>query len=100
MFEYHVDIVAFAGDVPDRLAELARLFRPRIVFWCADPGHRAPAVEILAVDDALRTERQHELTFGFIRNNTDRVGSGYRAQLHGERAQTAARAPHQHVVTR
>ena len=28
MFEHHIDVIAFAGDVPDRLAELASFLDP------------------------------------------------------------------------
>src|SRR5262249_61754108 len=52
MLEYDVD-VALAGDVPDRLAEFARLFHPAVVFGGADLRHRAPAGEVRAVDPAL-----------------------------------------------
>src|SRR4029079_11441630 len=53
MLEHNVD-VALAGDVPDRLAELPRLLDPVGVFGRADLRHGAPALELLAVDDAAR----------------------------------------------
>src|SRR6185312_9146013 len=52
MLEDDVD-VALSGDLPDRLAEAARLFGPGIVFVRADLRHLTPAIEILAVDESL-----------------------------------------------
>src|ERR1700692_78581 len=51
MLEHDVDVF-LAGDVPDRLAEAARLLDPGIVFRSADLGHLAPALDLTAVDDA------------------------------------------------
>src|ERR1700754_1393694 len=99
MLEHHVDVVALAGDVPDRLAEFARFLGPVVIFGRADLGHRAPAFEVLAVDDALGAERQHEVALAFVTDDADRIGARHGAELHGKGAETARRAPHQHVVT-
>jgi len=46
--EHDVDVV-LAGDVPDRLAELAGFLDPGVVFRRADLGHLTPTGKILAV---------------------------------------------------
>src|SRR5215472_3202548 len=97
MFEHDID-VAFAGDIPDRLAEATRLFHPGVVFRRADLGHRAPAFEFAAIDDALGAEIEHVLHFGRIGHDADGVGTGSRDKLNAEHAKPAGRAPHQHVV--
>jgi hypothetical protein len=84
MLEHDVDVVALAGDVPDRLAELARFLCPGVVFGRADLGHLAPAVEVLAVDDALGAERHDEVALGIVGDDADGVGAGHRAELHAE----------------
>src|SRR6476659_711788 len=48
MLEHDVDVV-LAGDVPDRLAELACFLDPGVVFRRADLGHLTPTGKILAV---------------------------------------------------
>src|SRR5262249_44167426 len=55
MLEHDVD-VALARDVPDRLAEAARLLDPGVVIGRADLRHRAPAFELAAVDHTLGAE--------------------------------------------
>ena len=97
MLEHDVDI-ALAGDVPDRLAELARFLDPQIVFRRADLGHRAPAIEILAVDHALGAELHDVVALGLIRHHADRVGARGGGKLHAEHAEPTRRTPHQHVV--
>ena len=62
MLEHDVD-VALAGDVPDRLAELARFLGPVVVFGRVHLRHLAPALEVLAVDDALGAEIEHVVGF-------------------------------------
>ena len=57
-----------------------------------------PAVEILAVDDALGAEREHVVALGFIGNDADRIGAGGRAELHAENAEPAGSAPDEHIV--
>src|SRR5882757_138253 len=52
MFEDRVDILLL-GDVPDRLAELAGLGHEGAVLGRIDLRQRAPAIVVLAVDDAL-----------------------------------------------
>src|SRR5580692_10238018 len=83
MFEHDID-VALAGDVPDRLAEAPRLFHPGVVFGSADLGHRAPAFEIVAVDDTLGAEIHDILDLRLIGHDTDGIGAGRRDELHAE----------------
>src|SRR5579871_51353 len=98
MLEYHVDIVALAGDIPDRFAELAGFLEPAVVFGRADFRHLAPAVELFAVDHAFGAKREDEFAFAFVGNHADRVRARHRAELNGERAKAAARAPDENVV--
>src|ERR1043166_6187374 len=88
MLEHDVD-VALAGDVPDRLAELARLLHPRVVFGRANLGQLAPAVEILAVDHALGAELHDVIALGGVGHDADRVGAGRSGELHAEHAEPA-----------
>ena len=97
MLEDGVD-VALAGNVPDRLSELARLGHVDRVFGRVDLRQLAPAVEVLAVDHALGAERHHIIALRLVRDDADRVGAGRGAELHAEHAQTARGAPDQHVV--
>src|SRR4029077_60142 len=66
MLEHDID-VALAGNVPDRLAEAARLLHPGLVFGRADFRHRAPALELAAIDHAFSAEVHDVLDFGLIR---------------------------------
>src|SRR6185437_725216 len=51
MLEDEIDVVALAGDIPDRLAELAALLHVlRIGRGVVDVGELTPAIELLAVD--------------------------------------------------
>src|SRR4051794_24280478 len=97
MLEYRVDVL-LAGNVPDRLAELARFLRPLRIFRRVDRRHLAPTLEVLAVDDAARAERHHVIALGFVRDDADRIGASGRAKLHAEDAEAAGGAPDQHVV--
>src|SRR3979490_882287 len=99
MLEHDVD-VALAGDVPDRLAELARLLDPGVVFRRVHRGHLAPAGEILANDDALGAELHHIVALGLVRDDADRIRARGRRELHAEHPEPAAPAPHQHLVPR
>src|SRR4051812_39084645 len=81
MLEHDVD-VALAGDVPDRLAELARLFDPLVVFGRVDRGHLAPALEVLAVDLAIGAEVHHVVALGWVRDHADGLRAGRRRELH------------------
>ena len=65
MLEYDID-VALAGDVPDRLAEAARLLDPGVVFGRADFRHHAPALEVFAVDHAFGAKVEHILFLRLI----------------------------------
>ena len=53
MLEHHVNIDAFAGNVPYRLAKFAHLAKPCLVFRRVDFGQLPPAIEISAVDNAF-----------------------------------------------
>src|SRR5262249_3986231 len=61
VLEHHVDVVAFAGNLPNRLAELAGFPRPRVIFRRADLRHLTPATEVFSVDHAFGAERKHKL---------------------------------------
>ena len=98
VFEYHVDVVAFAGDVPDGFAELADLAEPFFVFGGVNRGHLAPAVEVFAVDDAFCTEAENEFAFVFIRDHADGVRACGVDQLNSEGSQAAGCAPYQYVL--
>src|SRR3954447_17332767 len=97
MLEHDVD-VTLASDLPDRLAELARLFRPRGVLGRADLRHLAPALEFAAVDDALGAEVEHILGLRLIGDDRDRVRAGGGDELHTEDTQATGCTPDQHVV--
>src|SRR5712664_4573895 len=97
MLEHRIDVV-LAGDIPDRLAEFARLPDPAVVFRRADLRHLAPAVEVLAIDDALGAESEHVLPLALVRDDTDGVGARGGADLHTEHPEAARSAPHQHVI--
>src|SRR5680860_197699 len=83
MLEHAIHVHALAGDVPYGLAEAADLFRPGVVFRRADRWHLAPAFEIVAVDDALGAERKHIISLLVVGDDTDGVGAGGGAELHG-----------------
>ena len=98
MFEHHVDVHALAGDVPDRLAEFARLFQPLIVFGRIDRGHLAPAIEILAVDHTFRTHGHDKLALVLLRDDTDGIGARRIGKLDRIGAKPARSPPDQHVL--
>ena len=100
VFEHHIDVVALAGDVPDRLAEFTRFLEPVGVFGGVDGGQLAPALEILAVDDTLGAQPHDKVAFVFVRNHANGVGACRVDQLDRIRSQTAGRAPNQHVLPR
>ena len=99
MLEHRVDVLLL-GDVPDRLAELAGLRHEGVVLGRIDLRQLPPAIEVLAVDDALGAERHHELALCFVRDDADGVGAGRRAKLHAEHAQSPRCAPDENVVAR
>ena len=100
MFEHHVDVHALAGDVPDGLAEFARLFEPHGVFRSVHGGHLPPAIKVATVDNALGAEPHDKLTLVFVGNHTDGVGAGRVDQLDRVGAKAAGCAPYQNVLTR
>ncbi len=63
-----------------------------------DLGHLAPALEVLAVDDAVGAEVHHVVALGIVGDHADRFGAGRGRKLHAEHAEPAGAAPHQHVV--
>ena len=75
MLEHEIDVVALAGDLPDGGAELAHLLEPRVVLGRADLGHLAPAVELLAVDDAAGAELHDEVALVVLGDDADGVGA-------------------------
>src|SRR5215470_18097352 len=97
MLEHRIDVL-LAGDIPDRLAEFARLPDPAVVFARADLRHLAPAVEVLAIDDALSAEAENVLPLALVGDDADSVGARRRADLHAEHPEAARGAPHQHVI--
>src|SRR5262249_14890748 len=97
VLEHDVD-VAFPGDVPDRLAEFARLSHPGVVLGRVDLGQLAPAIEVLAVDDALGAELHDVIALALVRYDADGIRAGGGGELHAEYAEAARGAPHQHVV--
>ena len=85
--------------LPDGGAELAHLLHVLgIGLLVVDVGKLAPAVEVVAVDDAARAERHHEILLRRIGDHADGVGAGRRDELDRHRTEAARRAPHQHVV--
>src|SRR5215472_4990283 len=98
MLEYHVNVVAFAGDVPDRFSKLARFLRPSVVIGGAHFRHLAPAIEVLTIDHALGAERKYEFALGFVRDHANGVRAGHRAKLDSERSEPTARAPDQDIM--
>src|SRR6185369_9962123 len=99
MLEDEIDVIALAGDTPDRLAEFAALFHIGVIALdIVDIGELAPAVEIIAVDDALGAQRHDEIALALIRDDTDGVRAGGRNELDRHRAEAAGGAPDQHVM--
>ena len=100
MLEHHVDADTLAGDLPDRLAELARLLEPGVVFRRVHLGQLTPAIELLAVDDTLGPLIQNELPLALVADDADGVGPGGVGKLDRVRAEAPRRAPDQHVLPR
>ena len=100
MFEHAVDVVAFACRFPDRRTEFARRLEPFAVFRRADLGHLAPAVELLAVDDAFGAELPHEIGLIVFGDDADGISPRRCAKLNCHGAEAPRRAPHEHVVAR
>ena len=100
VFEHHIDVVAFSGDVPDGFAELARFFEPFRVFRCANGRQLTPAIEVAAVQHAFRAKSHNEVSFVFIRDNADGVGARGVDKLDRIRAKAARCTPDQNVLTR
>ena len=100
VFEDEIDIVALAGEGPNGLPELAALLHVgaigRRIRHLRQPP---PAVVILPVDDAARTERQHEIGLLILTDDTDGIGAGGGDQLDGHGSEAPGGSPHQHVVT-
>src|SRR5579883_753389 len=87
MLEHEVDVVALAGVLPDRRAELAALLHVfGIALLVVDVGQRAPAVEVVAVDDALGAEAHDEIRLRRVGDHADRIGAGGGDQLDRHRA--------------
>src|SRR5258708_20897150 len=97
MLEYRIDVL-LAGDIPDRLAEFARLLDPAAVFRRADLRHLAPAVEVLAIDDALSAASDHVLPLPLVRVDAHGVAPRAPAALHPDHPHAARSAPDQHFI--
>ena len=63
-----------------------------------DVGQLAPAIEVVAVDDALGAELHDEVALGLVGDDADGVGAGGGDELHRHRAEAARGAPDQHVM--
>src|SRR6476620_8252679 len=87
VLEHGIDIDALAGNLPDRLAEIARLFQPHIIFGGADRRHLAPAFEVVAIDHALGAERHDEVALLVVGHDTDGIGACGGDQLHCHRTE-------------
>src|SRR5581483_4844245 len=99
MLEDEIDVVALAGEFPDRLAELAHLLHVLAEAACGiDVGETAPAIELLAVDDAFGAELHDEITLLVLGNDGNRIGTRGGDELDRHRAQAAGGAPDEHVV--
>src|SRR4030095_2472306 len=88
MFEYNVDIF-FARDVPDRLAEAARFFRPLVELGRVNRRHLAPALELFAIDHALGAQIENILALRLIGYDSDCIGAGSGDKLHAEYAEAS-----------
>src|SRR5690606_25746328 len=89
MFKHDVRINALAGDIPDCLAEFPRFFHEVVELCRVHLRKLAPAIELLAVDDALRAHRHDEIMFGIIGDDANRMGARRGAKLHCEGAEPA-----------
>ena len=98
VFKHHIDVDAFAGDIPDRLAELARLGEPDRVFRAANRRQLPPAFEIVAVDHTFGAQTHHKFALGFVADHADCIGPGGVDQLDRIRPKSTRRAPHEHVL--
>src|SRR5262249_31910950 len=96
---YEIDVVALAGELPDRLAEFADLLHVlAIAAGAVDIGKAAPAIELLAVDDPPGAELHDEVALLVLGDHGDAVGARGGDELDRHRPQAARRAPDQHVV--
>src|SRR5208282_2928184 len=74
MLEDEVDVVALAGDLPDRLAELAHLLHVlAVAAACVDLGEPPPAIELAAIDGTLGAELHDEVALALVRDHADRI---------------------------
>ena len=69
-------------------------FHEVVEFRRIDFRQLTPAIEMLAVDDAFRAHRHHEIMLRVVGDNADGVGTRRRAELNGEGAEAARRTPH------
>ena len=99
MLEHHVDVVALAGDVPDRLAELARRAQPlAVVSLSIGSGISPQQSKCLRLIAPLAPSDMHEVALVLLGDHRDRVAARGRDQLDRHRAQPAGATPDQHVV--
>ena len=66
MFEHHINIIALAVDVPDRLSKLKHLGKSSFVIVGIARRQLPPTTEIFAVHNALCTKPHDKLPFAFI----------------------------------
>src|SRR5215469_15506143 len=98
MLEHEIDIVAFAGVLPDRRSEFADLLEPLAIFRGAHLRQLAPTLEIFAIDRALCAQLHDKAALILLGDNPNGVGTGRCAKLHGKGAKPAGSAPDEHVV--
>ena len=73
VLKHDIDVVALAGDIPDRLTEFTRLAKPFLVFRRVDRGQLPPTLKVFAIDDAFGPQIHHELALILIRDDPDGV---------------------------
>ncbi len=99
VLEHDAGTGALAQRVPDRLAEGAGALGPVAVGAAVlRVRHRAPVVELRAVDHAHRAVVQAELPLRLVRDHRHRAAALGPHDLQRQAAQAAGGAPHQHHV--
>lgn len=99
MLKHHIDVITFAGDVPDGAAKAAAALHigveaVRIIhIW-----QSAPAIEIAAIDNADSAHAGHVLCFFIARDHSDWLGTDGSRQLQRKRAKPACCTPHQNML--
>lgn len=97
MLEYDVDFLA-VRELPDCLSELPALAH---VIVEARPVHGwqlAPAIKILAIEDALGTHRIYEIELVIIGHYADGMRASYGAKLHPKAANATGSPPNEDIL--